>query len=160
MSDALPSAEALAKWFHDTHEALAPEYGYETRAETRVPWAELPENNRSLMVAVASKFIEEYGPLLSVSRAVWDAASWIWADWSIGKIEPARMEQLRQALIRYGDVTKAAKPVDPVMAPYEEAARIVRNGGGDKVHMETLAESILSLGKRRQKEQEAGLRSR
>lgn len=46
------SAEDLAKRFHYTYEALAPQFNYETRKESAKPWEEVPENNRKLMVAV------------------------------------------------------------------------------------------------------------
>ena len=45
-------ALTLAKLFHETYERLAPEYGYETRVESRVPWHELPSGNQQLMIAV------------------------------------------------------------------------------------------------------------
>ena len=56
---ALPSPETLAMLFHRNYERLAPEHGWETRDETRVPWQALPENMRKLMVAVAEKILEE-----------------------------------------------------------------------------------------------------
>ena len=46
------SAYDLAKEFHETYEQLAPQYGYKTRAESAVPWEDVPENNRRLMAAV------------------------------------------------------------------------------------------------------------
>lgn len=52
------TAEALAKFFHETYEALAPHYGYRTRDETRVDWAEVPDNNKVLMVAVAGQVLD------------------------------------------------------------------------------------------------------
>jgi hypothetical protein len=55
-------AEALARRFHETYERLAPEHGYETRKASAVPWEDVPEPNRALMVAVASE-------LLSAGRA-------------------------------------------------------------------------------------------
>ena len=43
--------EAIARRFHEAYERLAPSFGYETRRESAVPWEEVPENNRRLMVA-------------------------------------------------------------------------------------------------------------
>jgi hypothetical protein len=54
-------AEALARRFHEAYERLAPAYGYRTREESAVPWEEVPETNRSLMVAVAAEIIAEGG---------------------------------------------------------------------------------------------------
>jgi regulator of replication initiation timing len=47
------SAEGIARLFHDTYERLAPEHGYETREASAVPWEDVPDANKSLMVAVA-----------------------------------------------------------------------------------------------------------
>jgi hypothetical protein len=49
------SAEELAKQFHDTYERLAPSFGYETRKASSVPWGQVPENNRKLMIAVCAE---------------------------------------------------------------------------------------------------------
>lgn len=51
-------AEVLAKRFHETYERLAPNFGYETREASAKPWTEVPEQNRSLMVAVCQELIE------------------------------------------------------------------------------------------------------
>lgn len=47
------TADELARLFHETYEDLAPEYGYETRPESRFPWADVPKNNKMLMTEVA-----------------------------------------------------------------------------------------------------------
>ncbi len=47
-----------AEFFHETYERLAPEYGYETREESAVPWDELPENHRYLMVATVKEVLD------------------------------------------------------------------------------------------------------
>lgn len=47
---AIPGAIKLAVFLHDTYERLAPEYGYETKPETRVFNASSP--NGKLMIAV------------------------------------------------------------------------------------------------------------
>ena len=46
-------AESLARFVHETYERLAPQFGYCTRTESAVPWEQVPEANRRLMVAVA-----------------------------------------------------------------------------------------------------------
>lgn len=48
----------LAKLFHETYERLAPEHGYKTRAESAVPWDDVPENNKALMIATCHKLLE------------------------------------------------------------------------------------------------------
>ena len=45
--------EKLARLFHDTYERLAPAFSYKTRKASAVPWAEVPPNNKGLMIAVA-----------------------------------------------------------------------------------------------------------
>lgn len=54
------SPEALARWFHEEYERLAPEYGYKTRKESAVPWVQVPEQNRELMIAVAGSVLERF----------------------------------------------------------------------------------------------------
>lgn len=51
--------EELARFFHETYERLAPGYGYETRGESAVPWADVPEANRSVMIATATEVLAE-----------------------------------------------------------------------------------------------------
>lgn len=53
-------APAIAQSFHETYERLAPSFGYTTRPESRVPWQQVPEQNRKLMVAVVDEVV---GPL-------------------------------------------------------------------------------------------------
>jgi hypothetical protein len=52
-------AEELARLFHEIYEALAPEHGYKTREASAKPWADVPEANKGLMIAVAGKIIDE-----------------------------------------------------------------------------------------------------
>jgi hypothetical protein len=49
--------EQLAELFHDTYERLAPSFGYETREASAVPWAEVPAQNRALMIAVCAEVL-------------------------------------------------------------------------------------------------------
>jgi len=51
-------AETIAQAFHEAYERLAPDYGYETREATAVPWNDVPDNNRWLMTAVARDLID------------------------------------------------------------------------------------------------------
>lgn len=45
-------SEKIAKEFHETYEKLAPEFEYKTRKKSAVPWEDLPEQNKNLMLAV------------------------------------------------------------------------------------------------------------
>jgi len=53
------SPEELAQFFHETYERLAPNYGYTTRRSSAVPWEEVPEPNKSLMIAVCDRVLEK-----------------------------------------------------------------------------------------------------
>lgn len=52
--------EEIARFFHDTYEALAPSFGYATRADTKSFDPSTP--NGKLMMAVCAKAMEEFGP--------------------------------------------------------------------------------------------------
>jgi len=49
--------EEIARQFHEAYERLAPKHGYETRKASAVPWNEVPENNRMLMMAVVEEVV-------------------------------------------------------------------------------------------------------
>lgn len=46
------AAADIAAAFHEAYERLAPAHGYETRRESAVPWLDVSEQNRRLMIAV------------------------------------------------------------------------------------------------------------
>jgi hypothetical protein len=52
-------AEQIAQRFHEAYEELAPSHGYETREASRKPWSEVPQNNKSLMIAVVGRLLEQ-----------------------------------------------------------------------------------------------------
>lgn len=49
--------EEMARAFHEAYERLAPSFGYKTREVSAVPWVQVPEANRNLMVAVAGEVL-------------------------------------------------------------------------------------------------------
>jgi len=53
--------EKLAQMFHEAYERLAPEYAYKTRDASAVPWDEVPEGNRNLMIATAGAVLAQLG---------------------------------------------------------------------------------------------------
>jgi hypothetical protein len=53
------AAEQLARRFHVTYERLAPSYGYKTREASAVPWSDVPDANKRLMIAVCTELLEE-----------------------------------------------------------------------------------------------------
>lgn len=54
----MTEAEQIAQAFHEAYEALAPEHGYETREASAKPWAEVPEQNRGLMIATVQRLLD------------------------------------------------------------------------------------------------------
>jgi hypothetical protein len=50
--------EDIASRFHEAYERLAPTYGYKTREASAVPWEQVPEQNKSLMIAVIGEILE------------------------------------------------------------------------------------------------------
>lgn len=51
------AVEWLAQQFHEAYERLAPGYSYQTREASAKPWAEVPDNNRQLMMATVSDLL-------------------------------------------------------------------------------------------------------
>ena len=49
--------EEMARMFHELYEEFAPRYNYTTRKESAIPWDELPENHKQLMVDVCWSII-------------------------------------------------------------------------------------------------------
>ncbi len=71
--------EQLAQKFHETYERLAPSHGYETRKESAKPWADVPANNKNLMIAVCGEILEElkkHTRELTVQEALEVCKSW------------------------------------------------------------------------------------
>lgn len=62
------TAEQLAEKFHETYERLAPSYGYKTREESAKPWADVPEKNKQLMIAVCQELITHYSNIDEIDR--------------------------------------------------------------------------------------------
>lgn len=54
-----PIAEYIAQKFHEAYEELAPEFGYRTREASAKPWADVPDQNKKLMIATVEKLLAE-----------------------------------------------------------------------------------------------------
>ena len=62
-------AEKLAEQFHTIYEELAPSFSYKTRKASAVPWKDVPEQNKRLMIAVVEKaMLPEIERLLADER--------------------------------------------------------------------------------------------
>lgn len=57
----IETAEQLAQYFHETYEALAPQFGYKTREASAKPWSEVPEQNKNLMIMVCAQVLVRLG---------------------------------------------------------------------------------------------------
>jgi len=53
------SAEGIAKAFHESYERQAGDYNYTTRKSSAVPWEAVPDNNKRLMIAVATDLLDQ-----------------------------------------------------------------------------------------------------
>lgn len=54
-----PPLVHVARRFHEMYEELAPLVGYATRPESVVPWDQVPEANRKLMVMTINRLVGE-----------------------------------------------------------------------------------------------------
>ena len=67
-TDPLPSskrplkAEEVAQVFHADYERLAPDFGYETRKASAVPWSQVPVENRALAIATVKSVMKTFFP--------------------------------------------------------------------------------------------------
>jgi hypothetical protein len=51
--------EPIARRFHENYERLAPDFGYETRETSAVPWEMVPAQNKALMIATVAALLDE-----------------------------------------------------------------------------------------------------
>lgn len=51
------TTERIARRFHEEYEALAPAHEWATQEASAVPWDDLPDNQRRLMVNVVANLI-------------------------------------------------------------------------------------------------------
>lgn len=54
---AAATTEEIARKFHKYYERLAPRFGWATQSESAVPWDDLPDRNRLLMLAVVARIL-------------------------------------------------------------------------------------------------------
>ena len=50
-------AEYLARRFHEIYEALADNFNYKTRLDSRCDWKDVPQKQRELMIATAREIL-------------------------------------------------------------------------------------------------------
>lgn len=54
--------DALARFFHENYEEVAPQIGYETRPESAVPWGDVPTKNKWVMRVVSERVLSALFP--------------------------------------------------------------------------------------------------
>jgi hypothetical protein len=59
VSQSVSRPERIAQRFHEVYEELAPIYGWQTQERSRVPWEDVPPENKRLMVKVVTRLIHE-----------------------------------------------------------------------------------------------------
>jgi hypothetical protein len=55
----MSEAKFIARRFHEVYEELAPAHGWQTQERSAVRWEEVPIENRSLMVEVVARLLDE-----------------------------------------------------------------------------------------------------
>lgn len=70
------AAERAARDFHETYERLAPKFGYQTRRESALPWEDIADNHKRLMIAVCAEVLERAiaesrGPQPDSKKCAW-----------------------------------------------------------------------------------------
>lgn len=55
----MTKTELIAKFFHETYERQAPTYNYQTREASAKPWADVPDQNKNLMITVIGDLIDQ-----------------------------------------------------------------------------------------------------
>jgi len=91
--------EQIAEQFHTTYEQLAPKHGYETRKASAVPWAEVPEQNRALMIAVVERLLDQGVIIAGRAGSTAVARSLQWRDepWNDEPVRYVGMDPIRDA---------------------------------------------------------------
>jgi hypothetical protein len=89
--------EDLAQFIHEQYERLAPAFGYETRNISKLPFDEIPENNRKLMIAVSILVLEKTEKYFNQRAAMYyrvyrTVGKYILLD--LGDIGPSRLKVL------------------------------------------------------------------
>ena len=90
----IPTADELAQFFHETYERLAPDHGYETREASAKPWADVPEQNKGLMIAVAEAVLAR---IIGANRS---AAGLYRSDW--WSMSRERLDSYVYDVVRFG----------------------------------------------------------
>lgn len=92
-------SEELARAFHEAYERLAPSFGYETRKASAVPWEQVPEQNRNLMIAVAGEIescvAERCAPLVDALERIEKNLFTMYSEWprDVARLALARFRE-------------------------------------------------------------------
>ena len=105
MSDTNPipvTREELARTFHESYERLAPSHGYSTRVDSAVPWDDVRDPNRSLMLETMDAILTVFTVLHPAPTPVTprDPTPWTcshcgstrWVGWAAGPGWPRKAQ--------------------------------------------------------------------
>lgn len=85
---AVDDAEKIAQLFHEHYERLAPIFGYKTREESAVPWSDVPDRNKQLMIEVVDTLLVT-GDIVSASEHKLLRAEANLAEMTLAKVKDA-----------------------------------------------------------------------
>ena len=88
---AVDDAEKIAQQFHEHYERLAPSFGYKTREESAVPWSDVPDRNKQLMIEVVDTLLVT-GGIVSASEHKHLRAEVMLAAGTLAKVREAWLE--------------------------------------------------------------------
>jgi hypothetical protein len=98
--------EAQARLFHEAYERLAPQYGYETRPETKVFDATSP--NGQLMIAVMTEISAETAAMQAELETLRAATRWVRVEDGLPRTEKDYLVQLDDGKIRVSEFYRFA----------------------------------------------------
>ena len=129
--------ERIARLFHENYERLAPGFGYETRRDSAVPWAKVPERNRTLMIATVAAVMTE---MSKAQAPAIDAAHLArQREFSLKNFGPGRrtggvIKHIRKELVEIeADPTDLAEWADVVILDAPRAAHLAYRPGASIV---------------------------
>lgn len=108
--------EQIAQLFHEQYELLAPSFSYSTREESRKPWADVPPENKALMIAVCGKVRES---LQAASIAPQDDLLAAVAD------HCADLDRCAEALREYPEFSNSASEIQEAAAELRAASSTI-----------------------------------
>ena len=136
------SAEQLAQAFHENYERLAPQFNYSTRVASAVPWADVPEINKALMIATAEAVLAGRESKQHTDR---ETLIGILEDQGVNSYDGADPERVADAILAYPSLSLVAARRD---FAEKASAHMRANGHGftRRIDMELLYDALFASG--------------